>query len=173
MNKKLMIAALLTGSTFAGMANAADGTLNFTGAVTDAACTITPASANQTVTLGTISSSALPAAGDSAAPTAFDIVLTACPATATSATVKFDGPTDADNSSLLALTTVAGVATGVGIGFYEEDASTPIPVSAESSSKALSTTLDTTFRYIAKYVATGPVVAGTANAVSDFTIIYN
>lgn len=173
MKNNLIAAALLAASAFASVANAADGTLNFTGVVTDDACTITPGTATQTVALGTVSSGALTAVGDSASPTAFDIVLTACPAAVTSATVKFDGPANPDDSSLLALTTVTGVATGVGIGFYEQDASTLIPVGSTSASKALSATADTTFSYIAKFVAAGPVIAGAANAVSDFTINYN
>lgn len=173
MNKKLIAIALLAGSAFAGVANASDGTINFTGTVTADACTITSATASQTVALGTVSSAALGNIGDSASPTTFDVVLSSCPAAATNATVKFDGPTNADDSRLLALTAGAGVATGVGIGLYEQDASTLIPVGAESLSKTLSTTADTTFSFVAKYVATDAVVAGSANAVSDFTVIYN
>lgn len=173
MKKNLIAVALLVGSAFTGVANAADGTINFTGNVTADACTITPGSATQTVPLGTVSTTAFPAAGDSAAPTKFDVVLTSCPAAATSATVKFDGPANADDSTLLALTTVTGMATGVGVGLYEEDSSTPIPVGGESSSKTLSTTAATTFSFVAKYVSTGTVAAGTANAVSDFTVVYN
>ncbi|CAI8854970.1 putative major fimbrial subunit LpfA [Pseudomonas chlororaphis] len=174
MKKSLIAAALLAGSAIATMANAADGTINFTGNITDAACTVTANTANQTVTMGTVASSALNAVGATAAPSRFNIVLTACPVTATSATVKFDGPADAANSSLLALTNTAGVATGVGIGLYEKDAVTQIPVGGASASQALSTTADTTFEFFAKYVATNAtVVAGSANAVSDFTVIYN
>jgi major type 1 subunit fimbrin (pilin) len=174
MKKSLIAVALLTGCAFAGMANAADGTINFIGNITDAACTVTANTANQTVTLGTVKSTALPAVGATAAPTRFNIVLTACPVTVTSATIKFDGPANPVNSSLLALTNTVGVATGVGIGLYEQDAVTQIPVGGASKSQALSTTADTTFNFIAKYVATNATVAaGSANAVSDFTVTYN
>ncbi|MCI1737827.1 MAG: fimbrial protein [Pseudomonas veronii] len=98
---------------------------------------------------------------------------TNCPATATSAVVKFDGPTDGNNSSLIALTSGAGTAEGVAIGVYEGDAATLIPVGSPSVSKPLSPVADTTFNFFAKYVATAPVVAGSGNAVSDFTVIYN
>ncbi|MGH8449364.1 fimbrial protein [Pseudomonas sp.] len=174
MKKSLIAAALLTGSAFASMANAADGTINFTGTITDVACTVTTGTASQTVAMGTIASSALGTVGATSAPTRFNIVLTTCPATVTSATIKFDGPANPANSSLLALTNVAGVATGVGIGLYQQDAVTQIPVGGASASQALSTSTDTTFNFIAKYVATNAtVVAGSANAVSDFTVIYN
>ncbi|AZD09517.1 hypothetical protein C4K26_4123 [Pseudomonas chlororaphis] len=174
MKKSLIAAALLAGSAFATMAHAADGTINFTGNITDATCTVTPSTANQTVRLGDVASSGLTAVGATSAPSRFNIVLTACPATATSATIKFDGPSDAANSSLLALTAGAGVATGVGVGLYEQDAVTQIPVGGTSASRTLSTTVDTTFNFIAKYVATNAtVVAGSANATSAFTVSYN
>lgn len=174
MNKKLLAAVMLVGSTFSVVVNAADGTINFTGSITDAACTITPSTMNQTVTLGSVATSALNGVGSTAAPSRFDIVLSSCPATATKASVKFDGPSDATNSTLLALTTSTGVATGVGIGLFEQDAATQIPVGGTSAAKNLSTTADTTFSFIAKYVATSAtVVAGTADAVSDFSVTYN
>lgn len=174
MKKSLFAAALFAGSAIATMAHAADGTINFTGTIIDTACTITPATANQTVTMGTVAATSLNTPGATSAPSRFSIVLTACPLTAATASVKFDGPADATNSSLLALTNGAGVATGVGIGLYEQDATTQIPVGGASASKALSTATDTTFNFFAKYVANGAaVVGGSANAVSDFTIIYN
>jgi major type 1 subunit fimbrin (pilin) len=42
-------------------ANAADGTINFTGSITDTACTVNTSSTNQTVALGTVSSTSLAA----------------------------------------------------------------------------------------------------------------
>lgn len=174
MNTKLMIVALLAGSTFASFANAADGTINFVGTISDVACTITPDTGNQQVKLGTISSTAFAASGDTASPTKFSVILSSCPASLTSATVKFDGPTDSANSSLVALTDVTGVATGVGVGIYESDSSTMIPVGSASASIPLSAGTDTKIDFVAKYVATGTTVeAGEANAVSDFTISYN
>jgi len=172
-NKNAMLFMLLACSAFTAVSHAADGTINFTGTITDVACIVTPATANQTVTMGTVSASALANVGDTAAPSRFDIVLTHCPATATRAMVKFDGPADANNSSLLALTNSAGKANGVAVGIYEGDANTLIAVGSPSASRTLSATADTTFNFFAKYVATGPVVPGSANAVSDFTVIYN
>ncbi|CAI1835741.1 TPA: fimbrial protein [Serratia fonticola] len=173
-NKKLIAIAILSGTVLASVAHAADGTINFTGNITDAACTITPTSAKQSVSLGTVNSAGLAGAGAVASSTKFGVTLTSCPAAVKGASVKFDGPTDAANSSLLMLTAGEDVATGVGVGIYEEDGSTLIPVSTASAPKQLSATADTTFNFIAKYVSTADeVTAGNANAVSDFTISYN
>lgn len=174
MKKSLFAAALFAGSAIATMAHAADGTINFTGTITDVACTISPASATQNVLMGNVAASALSTPGAVAAPSRFSIELSACPPTISGATVKFDGPSDASNSSLLALTSGGGAATGVGIGLYEQDAATQIPVGGASANKALISGVTNTFTFFAKYVANGAaVVAGPANAVTDFTIIYN
>ncbi len=174
MKKSLIAAALLTGSAFASMANAADGTINFTGNIIDVACNITASTATQTVAMGTVVSSSLNTVGATSAPTRFKIELTGCPATVTRATIKFDGQANPDDPNLLVLTSAAGVATGVGIGLYEQDSTTMLPIGTPSASKTLSTADSTTFEFIAKYVATNAtVVAGSANAVSDFTVAYN
>lgn len=157
-----------------GVAQAADGTINFTGTITDVACTVDTNSASQTVNLGTVSSKAFTSSGSSAAPTRFGITLTNCPEAAANASVKFSGPANSANTSIIALTSGSDVATGVGVGIYEEDASTLIPLGTTSASKALSSTENTTLNFIAKYVATAASVGtGVANATSDFTIVYN
>jgi len=173
MNMKIIVLAILAGSAFVSVAQAADGTINFTGSITDTACTVSTDTKNQTVNLGKVSKTAFAAAGDVAAPTKFDIVLEECPATVTNASVKFDGPIDPANSNLLALTAGTGIATGVGVGIYEQNASTIIPIATNSASKTLSSTADNKFEFIAKYVATAAAVTqGPANAATNFTISY-
>lgn len=172
-NKKIIVLAILAGSAFTGVAQAADGTIKFTGSISDTTCTVTPTTQNQNVILGTVSSSAFAAIGDTAAPTKFSIDLENCPATVTAASVKFDGPIDADDSNLLALTTASGQATGVAVGIYEQDAATLIPIATDSASKPLSSTGVNTYNFIAKYVATkAAVTQGPANAATNFTIAY-
>ena len=150
---------------------AADGTINFTGNITDAACTVDSSSANQTVNLGTVSSQAFSSAGDSAAPTEFSINLTACPVSVATASVTFDGASDSSNDQLLQLTS-GSTAAGVGIGIYEADSSTIVPMHVSSVSQPVATTA--TLNFIAKYVSTAAsVTAGTANGVADFTVTYN
>lgn len=170
--KKQVIAAVLATSAFVSVANAADGTINFTGNITDAACTITPGTSNQNVAMGTVSSTSLANIGDTSAPSRFSIEFSACPASATNASVKFDGPTDASNSDVLGVTQAADAATGVAVALFEIDATTLIPVGSVSASKPV-TAAGATLEFVAKYMATGVVAPGSANAVTDFTIDYN
>ncbi|MBO2675583.1 fimbrial protein [Shewanella algae] len=163
----LPVVALSTTTAFA-----ADGTINFTGEITSAACTVDAASANQNVALGTVNSSVFSGVGVVAAPTKFDITLTNCDAAVTSVNVSFDGPADSNNSQLLALDG-ASTAAGVGIALYEDDATTLIPLATKSKSHSLNTGADTTISYVAKYMATASsVTAGSANASTNFTVSY-
>ncbi|RYE39169.1 MAG: type 1 fimbrial protein, partial [Hyphomicrobiales bacterium] len=111
--------------------------------------------------------------GDTAAATRFSVRLTACPATLLSADMRFDGPADAIDNRLLA---VSGGAAGVAVGIFENDSTTLIPVRSRSASVSLSTGNAGTLEFVAKYMATGApslIVAGDANATSQFTISYN
>lgn len=171
MHKYMITMVLFSGFALVSTANAADGTINFTGSILDSACTVT--GSTQTVALGSVVKSAFTAAGNTASPTKFSITLSSCPEATKTAIVSFDGTTNTTNSNLLALTS-GSAATGVGVGIYESDNTTIIPVGTHSASKTLSTTASTTFNFIAKYVATAAAVtAGSANAVSDVTISYN
>lgn len=170
MTKKLMLITLLAGSAFASVAQAADGTINFTGKIIDTACVVSPASKSVNVSFGEVSKDAFNGVGSSTAPTQFSIVLTNCPVAVTSAVVLFDGPVDQTNRKLLKVS----AATGVGIGIFEEDTSTLIPIATRSASRALTPGADTTFNFVAKYVATvAAVTIGEANATTEFTVSYN
>lgn len=170
--RQTLAAAAATGISF--MAHAADGTINFTGTILDSACTVDTSTATQTVNLGQIPKSSFSAAGDVAAATRFTIALKNCPAAVTSASVKFDGTADAKDSSILALSS-GQTAQGVGVALYEADGVTAIPLATQSKSLTLDTSAGNTnaMTFVAKYKATqSTVVAGTANATSDFTISY-
>lgn len=170
--RAMLAVTIAAGISFA--ANAADGTINFTGSILDTACTVNTASASQTVNLGKVHRTAFNAAGDVTAATRFNIVLENCPDTVKSASVKFDGTANATNGNILALNS-GQTAQGVGVALFEADGVTAIPLSTQSTL----ITLDTSDKnrnvmtFVAKYQATqAAVVAGTANATSDFTIIY-
>lgn len=170
--KKLALAtavvAIVSTSVFAD-----DGKINFTGLITDDACTVVNHMANPlTVALGTVSSKAFTGAGSTAAPTRFEIDLTNCPATAKTAKVKFDGIADSGNTDILALTDEAGVATGVGIQLSDLS-NAVIPLFTASKSFDL-TVGDNSLPFIARYYATNDsVTPGVANSTSNFTIVYN
>lgn len=172
MKKNLIVAALVTG-VLSASAFADDGKINFIGAITDDACTVVNnMSTPLTVTLGTVSSSAFAAAGDTAAPTQFTISLKDCPSNFTSARVKFDGDADSNVNSILALTQVTDVATNVGIQLTDKTGAV-VPLYTPSSAYAL-TAGDNNLDFTARYYATAATVtAGPANSTSNFTITYN
>lgn len=174
MKSKLGVLVVLTASLgFVGTTIAADGNITFTGTITDNACTVDTGSANQTVNLGTVSSTAFTAAGVTAAPTRFNINLTNCPAAVTTANVRFDGRTAAANSQILALS-AGQTATNVGVALYEQDSSTLLPIASKSADRPITAAGPNVLTYIAKYYATAtPVTAGTANSAATFTIGYN
>ncbi len=170
--RNVLAAAVVTGISFA--AHAADGKINFTGTILDSACTVNTGTATQTVDLGQIPKSSFSAKGDVAAATRFTIVLDNCPTAVKTASVKFDGTADANDTSILALSS-GQTAKGVGVALYEKDGVTPIPLATLSKSLTLDTTASYSnqMAFVAKYKATeATVTAGTANASSDFTITY-
>lgn len=172
MKKIALISALVAGSVM-HTAQAADGTINFTGNISDTACVVDVNSANQTVEMNTISKTAFgTSAGTTAGPKKFDIVLSSCPQAITATSVRFDGPTHAANSNILALS--AGMtATNVGIALYEDDSSTLIPIGTASAEVTLTADATNTLSFIAKYMSTAASVGqGTANASTAFTLIY-
>ena len=177
MNKYMLNSLLLVGVPLAmttiTKAAAADGTINFTGNVTDP-CTVVAGSANQTIPMGNISAKAFKSAGDTALPTKFSIALTSCPETVTKASVKFDGTYAQGNSTLLSLNSESGVATGLGVALYEADGTTQIPMASFSNAQSVQKDINNVFTYVAKYMATSDkVTVGPANATTQFSISYN
>lgn len=151
---------------------AADGTIHFTGSISDQTCTVDSRSQGLNVDLGTVAQASLNgAAGIKASPTRFTLLLNACPDTVTGASVKFDGTPDQLNTTLLALDDDTDAATGVGIEIANPDGSA-IPLHSASSDYTL-TEGDNTLSFLARYVSTGAAVTpGKANGTSEFTINY-
>lgn len=173
MNKTGFIAAAFVAVSICGTASATDGTINFTGTIKDTACTVDTASANQTVNLGTVAATSFGSAGATASSSPFTINLTGCPKAVTSASIRFDGPLAIGNTNLLALSS-GQTATNVGVGIYQHNSATLIPVGIASAPVTLSSTGTNTLNFVAKYVSTAATVgAGSANAVATFTVAYN
>lgn len=176
MKKKIVIAIFAAGSALSmTQAFAAAGTVNFNGNILDAACDIDVASQNQVVVLGDYYKTEFPAAGSRTAATKFDIILKNCPVTVNNAKVRFDGTPDLSNASLLAIdSSVAGAASGVAINLMTADKA-DLPLHGSNSySYVLSSTSDNTLNFYAQYVSTAAtVVAGPANSVANFSVVYN
>jgi len=172
MKKNLLVIALMATSAFVTSAIAADGAVNFTGSITDAACTVDTDSLNQTLDMGKISRSAFKAAGDIAGTKGFKLVLKNCPDTVTGAVVRFDGNQAAGDNGILALT--AGQKTAQNVGIQITDAQNKVvPLYSDSSIYALQSTGTNTLNFRASYIAlSNAVTVGEANAVTQFTIVY-
>lgn len=172
MKKIALISAILSLSALQ-TANAADGVINFTGNITGTACVVEPSAIAQPVDLGTVSTAAFAGGtGATAASKRFNIVLKSCPASVTTAKVRFDGTTNSANPSILSLSS-GQTATNVGVALYEQDNATLIPVGSTSASVTLLEDVDNTLTYFAKYMSTGTTVgAGTANSSTSFTVTY-
>ena len=193
--KGLLAAAVA--SILANSAMAADGTINFTGDIVAASCNITGGAGtnvgggkgNQTidVSLGKVSIDALggTAGGGIAGSTNINLDLD-CGNTGTGLTtvkLKFDplsgSGIDSNNISLLK---VAGDATGVGIGIYDntgkllnlsanETIDAPLVKAGTEPNLTYSAKLDLRAGYVKSGAATP--TAGTANGTLPFTLTYN
>lgn len=163
MKKNLIALALVAGSAFVGVANA-NGTITMTGSITDATCNV---GTDVSMDFGTVGANGMPVVGDATGATPFQIALTGCP-TDTDVAVKFSGTPDTNNGDLIA---TSGDAEGVAVGIYEANGTTRIPVGVESATKTV--TGAASLDFIAKYVRTATVVPGDADALVDFTLVYN
>lgn len=176
MKVKKHIVLLLSGIVGYGTiqsAYASDGSINFTGEITDHTCTVDTNSKSNTVDLGKISSLAFNGSGDTASTTKFIIDLTSCPSTITTARVKFDGANDNVDPALLAITGGTGAATGVALELMNSD-KTPLRLNQLSNSYTLSSTGTNHLDFYAAYKSTNTTVtAGPANANATFTVVYN
>ncbi len=179
--KKTLLVTTLAATTFlsASAAFAADGVINFTGSITATACVVDMGGAALTVPLGKISATSFSAAGTTAPATKVTLKVKSCPS-ALSASVNFDGIPSSGDDKVLALTAGA-TATGVGIQISDKDGKA-VPIRGLSGSYALAkgdsadvtkditNNLDFTARYISTAATVGP---GTADATTNFTIVYN
>lgn len=178
MRIKFFSATLLAVSSLTAVSNAADGTINFTGTILDAACTVDPSSSVQPVALGTVSKAGFVNAGDVASGGNIKIAISACDKSITRAAVRFEGPRDKNDPRLLGLTGAGtqGVATGVGVAIFEKDNSTLIPLGTKSAGMDIAAPEGGSLEFVAKYMAStaaAGITAGTANAVATFTVDYN
>ena len=175
MKKNLIAVAVLASSAFAISAFAADGQVNFTGEIIDAACQVVNSPSNPLdVVLGKVAKTAFTGTGSTAAATKFTLKLTNCPATVSTASVKFDGTSVNGDTTLLALTQESGVATGVGIQLSDAS-NTVLPLYTASMAYPLqSGSVTNNLDFVARYIATAATVtAGPANSMASFTVNYN
>jgi major type 1 subunit fimbrin (pilin) len=170
---KKLVSALGLGLLLSSTATfAADGTIQFSGAIIDNGCTVTNSPGNPlTVSMKSYSTDTLNgAAGKTTSPQPFNIELTNCPTT--TATLKFTGTADASND--LSLDPAATVAAATGVAVRILDASgQKVDINQDIDLGTLTGGTDT-FKFSAQYVSNAATVtAGDANATAQFILAYN
>lgn len=176
--RKLSLAILLIAA--APLASASDGTITFTGKVTDKTCTIATTGGNDVaVNLPTVSKSSLAAAGAVSGRTPFAISLTKCSA-GNVATYFEPGATVDFNSGRLTNQATAGAANNVQLQVLGSNAQfLPIKVAGlnqpQTNSQWVTVAADgaANLNYYVEYYATGAATAGAVSSNVKYTIIYN
>lgn len=174
--KKLLTTAsaalLLAG--IAAQAQAADGTINFTGNITDSSCTpsVSGGTSTGTVTLPTVSTKSLATANATAGATQFSIALTGCSGTATKAATWFEAGSTVDAASgRLTNKTGSGFATNVQVALHNAD-DTPIVIGRSASTAVDIVNQGATMNLNARYYATAAAGAGKVETSVNYTIQY-
>lgn len=177
-NFKIFSALILVAAPFA--ANAVDGTITFNGEVTDKTCTIaTPQGADFTVTLPTVSTSTLAAAGQVAGRTPFSINLSDCnPGDV--ATYFEPGATVDLGTGRLNNVAATAAATQVQLQLLgANNQFLPVVSAGAGSTQANSQWVTVNaggsadLNYFVEYYATGASTAGEVTSSVKYTIIYN
>ncbi|RTQ87500.1 MULTISPECIES: fimbrial protein [Stenotrophomonas] len=179
MNKTTLFAVLMLAAAPMA-ANAADGTITFTGKVTDKTCTIaTTGGKDFEVKLPTVSKSNLDATGAVAGRTPFSINLTQC-APGKVATYFEPGTTVDFSSGRLNIGGGANAATNVQVQLLGSN-SQFLPIKAAGSGQAQENSQwadvgsdgSANLGYYAEYYATDAATAGDVNTSVKYTIVYN
>jgi len=155
-----------------------DGTLTVNGQVLAQSCTVDTKAAGtsdaKTVTLPDQWKSALAASGNVAGATGFTIVIAGCDSALSTVQTYFSGGTlDGATGNLKNL----GTATNVDVQLLDgQNSNNPINLSSALGTQTATASLSSggaTLNYKAQYIATGASGAGTVNATTSFTMIYN
>ncbi len=180
-NYALSALAMVVTSAFTASAFAVDGTITINGQITDTTCTISVdgGSNDATVTLPTVSSTTLGAAGATAGATPFTISLSNCSGTSLNTASTYFEPgayVDSTTGRLNIDSAAADAATNVQVQLLNADrdaivagasvanGQNDIPVDISSGNGTLN--------YFAQYYATGASTAGSVTTQVDYTMVY-
>jgi major type 1 subunit fimbrin (pilin) len=175
--KNVLATALIAALGFAALApnqaSAADGTINITGSVNASTCKINGANSPATVnvTLPTVSTTSLSAAGTTAGRTAFALALSNCGSLTKAQTFFEPGPTIMADGNLKN----GGSATGVEVQLLNSDFSAinlAGTASTQNSQQVALTSGTGNLNYYAQYFATAAAGAGNVTTSVQFTMLY-
>jgi major type 1 subunit fimbrin (pilin) len=167
-------------------AHAADGTMTFTGTITDTTCSINGSTSgtpsNLAVTLPTVSAGSLASAGSVAgtsSPTQMVLNVSGCTGTATKAVATFEnGPTVDQTTGNLANQTAAGSGGAANVQVRLLNASLlPINITTGANNDITNNGADissgtASLKYFSQYYATGAATAGAVNTSVQYTMQY-
>lgn len=144
--------------------------LELTGTIIAQGCTVDAADVVKSVNLGSWSTNSLNKAGEHTSAFPFTVHLSGCSVEGVS--VSFTGTPDAKDATLLALNSDS---TASGVAVQIMDATQKRISMGDSSPKAqVDSNGDAELSFYANYVATdATVTAGTANADTEFTLVYD
>lgn len=167
--KKVFIASLLAATLVPAFAQAADGTLNFTGSVIANTCQPTAgAGTTQTVTMSPVQTGSLSTAGDHALGAAFNVQLANCGATSKNVRLEFTNATGVDATT--GRMTNTGTAANVQVALRASGTATTDLMLGSANAITPNVTSDTsgnaTIPLWAFYVANGGA-AGAGSVVSS------
>lgn len=155
------------------------GTINFVGQVVQDSCTtaVEGSTGPTTVTLPTVLTTELGAAGDTAGVSApFTFAVTGCDASVEARGVHFSLTStsfDTVNNNILANTATGG-ATNVGVEILEAGTSIEFAGAANRSQDiTIASGVGTSADFTAQYKATGEATAGSVTAVMNWDLVYN
>lgn len=174
--KKVIIASLLAASIAPVFAQAADGTLSFTGNVIANTCTPSGgAGSTQTVVMKDVQTASLSTAGDHALGKDFAVQLTNCGSTAKNVRLEFTNTTGVD--TVTGRMTNTGTAANVQVALRASEASTTDLMLGSAGAVTPTVSTDTsgnaTIPLWAFYVANGGAAgAGTVKSQVQFNIGY-
>lgn len=150
-----------------------DVILNFSGTIRNKACEINPNSITKTVNLGDVGGSVFKNIGDLSPPKELEIEISCASYSPQKATVKFEGLSDEQDPSLLALDNSVDSAKGVAIQISDKDGT---KIDLGNNSKSINIIDGSNIlHFIARYQAVesgNNVTVGSANATANFTINY-
>ncbi|WGS46074.1 type 1 fimbrial protein [Burkholderia sp. JSH-S8] len=176
--KGLMIALLGAFVAPAAFAQTAPGTgqVTFNGELLPDTCEIAAGDESKTVTLPTLSTQSLDAAGKVEGAKMFDISVSNCPATLNNVAAHFE-TTNMDPATRNALNQATTTPAGnVLVQLLDKDGTTPILLGSAGSYEPITGTgaaRGATLSYGGQYYATAPTTPGNVTAIVRYTLAYN
>jgi major type 1 subunit fimbrin (pilin) len=159
------------------VAQATDGTISFTGSLSNSTCTINGGTGSFSVALPVVSISSLGSAAATAGATPFSIKMTGCTGTSTSTTTYFESGAAINYANgRLKNTAATTPATNVEIELLNADNSVidlSKAVGAQGVAAAPMSASSSTANFVARYYASAATTAGAVASTVNYSITYN